>query len=61
MTKSDCRDCQRLNREYLWCEEHRKEIKKPWEEACRDFVPLIWELDYTKKRLGDFGCSIFLV
>jgi len=52
MAKSDCRDCQHLNREHLWCRRHVKGIEDPEEEACSDFVPLLWELDYTKK-LGD--------
>ena len=45
----DCRDCQHLNFYYPWCEKHRKEIARPWEEACKDFVPRLWELDYTMK------------
>jgi len=36
----DCRDCQHLNLQFLWCKEHRKEIERPWEVACKDFVPL---------------------
>jgi len=53
MAKSDCRDCQHLNREYLWCRRHHKGIESPEEEACIDFVPLLWEIDYTKKKLSD--------
>ena len=52
MNKMDCRDYQHLNPQFLWCEEHRKEIEKPWEEACKDFVPRLWKLDHTTK-LGD--------
>jgi len=53
MNKSDCRDCQHLNRAYLWCRRHYRGIEDPEEEACEDFVPLLWELDYTKKKIGD--------
>jgi len=52
MNKMDCRDCQHLNPQFMWCEEHRKEIEMPWEEACKDFVPRLWKLDRTTK-LGD--------
>lgn len=50
--KMDCRDCQHLHPQFLWCEELRKEIRRPWEEACKDFVPRLWELDHATK-LGE--------
>jgi len=32
----------------MWCERYVKGIERPDREACRDFVPLLWELDYSK-------------
>jgi len=37
----------------MWCRRHCRGIEDPEEEACIDFVPLLWELDYTKKKLTD--------
>lgn len=39
-------------------EEHRKEIERSCEDACKDFVHRFWELDYTTK-LGDLKRYLF--
>jgi len=34
----------------MWCRRHFKGIEDIEKEACEDFLPLLWELDYSKER-----------
>jgi hypothetical protein len=42
-------------REAMWCERHCRTIERPEEEACRDFVPLLFEIDPYWKKLDELG------